>query len=103
MLAAILLSAVTAGPVPPVAEAYVAATFRTFPSRATEAGLHDFDEALAFTKQVAKLADKENHHPDLLTGWGKVRATWWTHKIKGLSMNDFIMAAKTDRLSKAGT
>lgn len=58
----------------------------------------DFAEALDFTEKVGALAERENHHPSLLTEWGQVRVTWWTHKIKGLHRNDFIMAAKTDEL-----
>jgi len=57
-----------------------------------------FVEALAFTDRVGELAEAEGHHPALLTEWGKVTVTWWTHKIKGLHRNDFIAAAKTDRL-----
>lgn len=59
---------------------------------------NDFAEALAFTNKVGELAENEGHHPDILTEWGKVTVSWWTHKIKGLHKNDFIMAAKTDRL-----
>ena len=44
------------------------------------------------------LAEEEGHHPALLTEWGRTTITWWTHKIKGLHRNDFIMAAKTDQL-----
>jgi 4a-hydroxytetrahydrobiopterin dehydratase len=58
----------------------------------------NFVEALAFTDRVGVIAEEEGHHPALLTEWGKVTATWWTHKIKGLHRNDFIMAAKTDRV-----
>lgn len=58
----------------------------------------NFTEALAFTNTVGELAEVEGHHPALLTEWGKVTVTWWTHKIKGLHRNDFIMAAKTDQL-----
>ena len=60
--------------------------------------LKNFAEALAFTNQVGALAEAEDHHPTLVTEWGKVTVTWWTHKIKGLHQNDFIMAAKTDAL-----
>ena len=60
----------------------------------------DFGEALAFTQRVGTLAEEEGHHPALLTEWGRVTVTWWTHKIKGLHRNDFIMAAKTDELSR---
>lgn len=58
----------------------------------------DFAQALAFTNRVGEIAEAEDHHPALLTEWGKVKVTWWTHKIKGLHRNDFIMAAKTDQL-----
>lgn len=57
----------------------------------------DFAKALAFTNQIGQLAEQENHHPSLLTEWGKVTVTWWTHRIKGLHRNDFIMAAQTDQ------
>lgn len=57
----------------------------------------DFVQALAFTNQVGKIAQKEDHHPTLITEWGKVTVIWWTHKIDGLHRNDFVMAAKTDR------
>jgi 4a-hydroxytetrahydrobiopterin dehydratase len=59
----------------------------------------DFQQALDFTNKVGQLANQENHHPALLTEWGKVKVDWWTHKIKGLHRNDFIMAAKTDEVS----
>ena len=58
----------------------------------------DFAEALAFTNELGRLAESEGHHPALLTEWGRVTVTWWTHKIKGLHQNDFIMAVKTDEL-----
>ena len=58
----------------------------------------NFREALDFTNRVGGIAEAEGHHPDLLTAWGKVTVTWWSHKIKGLHRNDFIMAAKCDRL-----
>ena len=58
----------------------------------------DFAQALEFTSKVGNLAEGENHHPTIVTEWGKVTVTWWTHKIKGLHMNDFIMSAKTDDL-----
>jgi 4a-hydroxytetrahydrobiopterin dehydratase len=59
----------------------------------------DFVSALAFTNKVGALAEEEGHHPAILTEWGRVTVSWWTHKIKGLHRNDFIMAAKTDELS----
>ena len=58
----------------------------------------DFAQALEFTKKVGELAEEEGHHPALLTEWGRTTVTWWTHKIRGLPRNDFIMAAKTDEL-----
>jgi 4a-hydroxytetrahydrobiopterin dehydratase len=60
----------------------------------------DFAEALEFTKRVGAVAEEEGHHPALLTEWGRTTVTWWTHKIKGLHRNDFIMAAKTDQLTR---
>lgn len=56
----------------------------------------DFAAALAFTNRVGALAEEEGHHPELLTEWGRVRVSWWTHAIGGLHRNDFIMAARTD-------
>jgi 4a-hydroxytetrahydrobiopterin dehydratase len=60
----------------------------------------DFAQALAFTGAVGELAESEGHHPALLTEWGRTTVTWWTHKIRGLHRNDFIMAAKTDELAR---
>jgi 4a-hydroxytetrahydrobiopterin dehydratase len=57
----------------------------------------NFAEALAFTDKIGETAEYEGHHPALLTEWGKVTVAWWTHAIKGLHRNDFIMAAKTDQ------
>ncbi len=62
----------------------------------------NFAQALAFTNRVGEIAEAEGHHPALLTEWGKVTVSWWTHKIKGLHKNDFIMAAKTDTLYVEG-
>ncbi|MTI13052.1 4a-hydroxytetrahydrobiopterin dehydratase [Sansalvadorimonas verongulae] len=58
----------------------------------------NFRKALAFTNQVGELAEDAGHHPGLLTEWGKVTVTWWSHSIKGLHKNDFIMAARTDKV-----
>jgi 4a-hydroxytetrahydrobiopterin dehydratase len=57
----------------------------------------NFVPALAFTNKIGELAEEEGHHPALLTEWGKVTVSWWTHKIGGLHRNDFIMAAKSDQ------
>lgn len=61
---------------------------------------NNFIEAIAFTNKIGDLAEYEAHHPAILTEWGSVKVSWWTHKINGLHMNDFIMAAKTDNLLK---
>ena len=58
----------------------------------------DFAQSLAFTDRVGAIAEEQGHHPALLTEWGRTTVTWWTHKIKGLHRNDFVMAAKTDQL-----
>jgi 4a-hydroxytetrahydrobiopterin dehydratase len=56
----------------------------------------NFKTALAFTDRVGAIAEAAGHHPALLTEWGKVSVSWWTHAIQGLHRNDFIMAAQTD-------
>lgn len=58
----------------------------------------NFAEALEFTIEIGEIAEEEGHHPTLLTEWGRVTVTWWTHTIQNLHRNDFIMAARTDRL-----
>ena len=58
----------------------------------------NFAQALAFTNSIADIAETEGHHPRLVTEWGRVGITWWTHKIRNLHHNDFIMAAKTDQI-----
>ena len=63
----------------------------------------NFRQGVAFTYQIAQCADEEDHHPAILTEWGKVTVTWWTHRIKGLHLNDFIMAAKTEGLYENST
>lgn len=59
----------------------------------------NFVEALRFTDRLGALAEAEGHHPAILTEWGRVTVTLWTHKIRGLHRNDFIMAAKIDSLA----
>jgi 4a-hydroxytetrahydrobiopterin dehydratase len=61
----------------------------------------NFKNAIAFTDAVGAAAEEEGHHPRLITEWGRVAVTWWTHKIRNLHKNDFIMAAKTDEIYKA--
>ena len=58
----------------------------------------DFVEAMKFVNRVADLAEREAHHPDFAIHWNKVDLTLWTHKIGGLHENDFILAAKVNRL-----
>ena len=62
---------------------------------------NNFAEALSFTNRVGALAEAEGHHPAILTEWGQVTLTLWTHAIRGLHRNDFIMAAKIDSLGAA--
>ena len=59
----------------------------------------NFKEALDFVTKIGNLAENEGHHPDISFGWGSAKISWQTKKIKGLHENDFIMAAKTGRLS----
>ena len=61
--------------------------------------LKNFTQALRFTNKIGVLAEEEDHHPLIVTEWGIVTVQWWTHVIHGLHTNDFIMAAKTDKLA----
>ncbi|HLO28820.1 MAG TPA: 4a-hydroxytetrahydrobiopterin dehydratase [Anaerolineales bacterium] len=58
----------------------------------------NFAQALEFTNKIGGIAEQQDHHPLIVTEWGKVTVQWWTHVVKGLHKNDFIMAAKTDEL-----
>jgi 4a-hydroxytetrahydrobiopterin dehydratase len=58
----------------------------------------DFRSALEFVNRVGEVADSEGHHPDIALGWGRVEVTLWTHAAGGLTENDFILAARIDRL-----
>lgn len=62
----------------------------------------DFREAMLFVNKVADLAEEEGHHPDIHISWNRVRLDLTTHAIKGLSENDFIMAAKIGELGVRG-
>jgi len=97
---------------PPVSEGELTALLREIPAwRVVERDgvrrlervvtFPDFAAALAFTNRVGAAAESEGHHPALLTEWGRVTVTWWTHAIGGLHRNDFIMAARTDALIHA--
>ena len=57
------------------------------------------EEGELFANRLAQLANEEDHHPEILPGEGRVTVVWWTHRLRGLHRNDFIMAAKTDRLA----
>ena len=59
---------------------------------------HDFAEALTFVNKIGELAEAEGHHPDIQLSWGKVKVVLITHKIAGLSRNDFVVASKIDNL-----
>ena len=59
----------------------------------------NFAEALAYTNAVGALAEEADHHPELVTEWGRVRVTWWTHAIGGLHRNDFILAARCSQIA----
>jgi len=58
----------------------------------------DFKTTLAFVNRIGAIAEEEGHHPDISFGWGYCVVELYTHKIKGLHENDFIMAAKIDAL-----
>ncbi|HEV3276698.1 MAG TPA: 4a-hydroxytetrahydrobiopterin dehydratase [Terriglobia bacterium] len=58
----------------------------------------DFRTALAFVNRVGEVSESEGHHPDIAFGWGRAEITLWTHAADGLTENDFILAARIDRL-----
>ena len=57
----------------------------------------DFAQALAFTNKVGAVAEAEGHHPDLYLTYGKCKLEVWSHKVKGLTERDFILAAKAEQ------
>ncbi|WFC95270.1 hypothetical protein MBRA1_001917 [Malassezia brasiliensis] len=61
----------------------------------------NFATAAKFAGEVGKEADAEGHHPAILLEWGSVAVYWWSHSLNGLHQNDFVMAARTDRLAEA--
>ena len=69
---------------------------------AAEYRFADFAAALDFVGKIGDLAEAENHHPKLVLEWGRAEVHWWTHSIGGLHLNDFIMAARSDRVFAAG-
>lgn len=60
----------------------------------------NFVTALAFVNRVGELAEQQGHHPDIYLAWGMVKIEIWTHKIKGLTESDFILAARIDKLPR---
>jgi len=64
-----------------------------------EYSFKDFREALNFTNKVGELAESVDHHPDIHLSWGKVKIVIWSHKVGGLTENDFVFAAKADGLT----
>ena len=95
------------GGIPPLSEDAAREFARATPEwKLTESGTRlvrriefaDFKSAMEFVNRVADLAEEEGHHPDIAIHWNKVDLTLWTHKIGGLHENDFILAAKVDRL-----
>jgi len=61
---------------------------------------NDYEKGLEFTTLVGQAANQQDHHPDILVQYKKVTVSWWTHAIKGLHRNDFVMAARTDEIYK---
>lgn len=57
----------------------------------------DFQQALDFTNRIGAAAEEMGHHPDIYLTWGKVRVTIFTHKVNGLTKNDFVLAAKIEK------
>lgn len=58
----------------------------------------NYVETVAFANEIAMTAEREDHHPLIVLEWGRVTVQWWTHVVKGLHQNDFVMAAKTDEM-----
>ena len=63
--------------------------------------LNNYEKSIAFTNLIADLAESQDHHPKITLEWGSVSLEWWSHKITGLHMNDFICAAKSDEIFDA--
>lgn len=61
-----------------------------------------YARGVAFTNAVAAIAERQNHHPDILLRYGKVKVSIWTHKIDGLTESDFVFAAKVEEAFRAG-
>lgn len=100
------------GDSPPLSDTEIQASLAVLPGWALESvdgvgqfakrfQFKNFVQAMAFAQAVGELAEEYGHHPALLTEWGKVKVSWWTHKIKAVHENDAIMAAKTEQLFAA--
>ena len=63
--------------------------------------LKNYEQSVRFTNLIADLAESQDHHPRITLEWGTVNLEWWSHKVKGLHMNDFICAAKSDEIFNA--
>lgn len=63
----------------------------------------DFAAALDLARSVGEMAERDGHHPALLVEWGRLTVTWRTLRMRGLHRNDFVMAARTDRLWEGWT
>lgn len=61
--------------------------------------LPDFETAMRLSNEIGAFAEQVGHHPRLIVEWGRLRVTWWTHKIGGLHRNDFICAARSSDLA----
>lgn len=90
---------------PPMAPDEVAAQLAAAPGWRLEAGaiekrfdFPDFHRTMAFVNAVAWIAHEQDHHPDLLVSYGRCTLRWNTHTVGGVSINDFICAAKVDAL-----
>ena len=59
----------------------------------------DFAAAMAFANRVAEAAEKTDHHPDMMVGWGRVELAWVSHDVGGISERDVEMARTSDRLA----
>lgn len=92
------------GGIPPMSSGRIAELLPQVPGWRSVDGHHvvrewkfkDFASALKAVDTIGALAEAEGHHPDIRFGWGYLEITLFTHAIKGLSINDFIMAAKID-------
>ena len=71
------------------------------PKLTKEFKLNNYEQSIAFTNLIADLAESQDHHPIITLEWGSVCLEWWSHKIMGLHMNDFICAAKSDEIFDA--